>query len=139
MDAGVEAHTGTIECNYCKTCNPWVLCSCYVCEKQWWCRVACAQRWCDQCMERELHTVRVLIAAGHENIDSEKYHLATADWVRLVYARARTILVVKLECSKDNPVPAIWTVPETEWEKMKRRCLPRFGKRQGCQQPSRYG
>ena len=51
--------------------------------------------------------------------------------------RARTISVVKLECSKDNRVPAIWTVPKTEWEKTKRQCLRRLGKRQRCQQPSR--
>ena len=27
MDAGVEAHTGTIKCNYCEACNPWILCN----------------------------------------------------------------------------------------------------------------
>ena len=130
----MEAHTETIKCNYC---NPWVLCNCYVCGKQWWCRVARAQRWCDQCTEREINTVRVLIVAGHENIDSEKYHLARADWVRLLNIRARTVLIDKLECSKDNPIPAIWMVSKAEWEKTKRQCLQRFGKRQGYQEPSR--
>lgn len=55
-----------ISCNICGSCDPWVLCVCFTCDKEWWCRLTRSGRWCDTCIRREFETVRLLLVTGHE-------------------------------------------------------------------------
>jgi len=129
MSSYREIFVTDINCDVCKTCKPWILCVCYTCQGQWWCRTSLATRWCDNCLNEERSVARILVVTGHEVEESDKYFCDRADWKRLTNQRAKTVLVSGFECSRSNLVPAIWTIPNAEWEKTKARCLRRFGKK----------
>jgi len=127
MNGHKEIFVANINCDVCKTCKPWILCVCYTCQGQWWCRTSLARCWCDHCFVEECIVARILVVTGHEVEGSDSYFNNCTDWERLTNQRARTVLVNGLECSRSNLVPAIWTVPKAEWEKTKIQCLRRFG------------
>lgn len=132
-----EALAYEIDCGCCvKNCNPWVKIVCATCNKQYWCKVRRAQRWCATCLQRELEVSRILLLTGHETPDSERYYISKAAWYEIVHQQGQKIVIAGLECGRANLVPESWTVSDEKWEVVKQRCKKRFawklkGKR-GC-------
>jgi len=118
----IEQDKRLIVCIWCHQCNVWVLCVCNQCGKEWWRRATLSNRWCEKCFGKQRETSRLLFVSGHELPNSERYLRYRADWVASVNRRANLILVHGLECSKSNLVPAIWSVPKEDWERVKERC-----------------
>ena len=118
--------SGKALCNLCGHCDPWVLCVCYTCSKEWWCRLTYSERWCNLCLKKELDTVRLLLVTGHEPLGNSRIFDYRADWQRVVIERAKIIQICDLECSKTNLVPVIWQIPKEDWERTKKKCEKRF-------------
>lgn len=121
-----EVSIRNITCDLCGQCDPWVLCVCYTCGKEWWRRATLAGRWCEICLEKEISTARLLLVTGHELGDTDRYFSNLTDWAKIVTDQAREILACGLECSRINLVPAIWPVLRKDWDRTKKECERRF-------------